>query len=71
MMRSIIKKVFEEYGAHRLWLDVFDDNQRARYFYKSVGFKEEGVLRDAVRRGDRYDSLVIMSILAGEYLVQN
>jgi RimJ/RimL family protein N-acetyltransferase len=67
VLRIIIKKVFEEYHAHRFWLDVFEHNQRARYVYQSVGFQEEGILRDAIRQGDKYYSLVLMSMLENEY----
>jgi diamine N-acetyltransferase len=65
-LNIIIKKVFEEYKAHRFWLDVFEHNQRARHVYQSVGFQEEGVLREAIRQGNKYSSLVIMSILENE-----
>lgn len=51
-LRIIIKKVFEEYNAHRFWLDVFEHNQRARYVYQSVGFQVEGVLREAIKQGE-------------------
>ncbi len=63
----LIKKVFAEYNAHRFWLDVFESNQRARHVYQSVGFKQEGVLREAVWQGNKYSSLVVMSILENEY----
>ncbi|MGH8001422.1 MAG: GNAT family N-acetyltransferase [Brasilonema sp.] len=66
-LQILMKKVFEEYSAHRFWLDVFEHNQRARHVYQSVGFKEEGVLREAVKQEDKYSSLVIMSILKNEY----
>jgi ribosomal protein S18 acetylase RimI-like enzyme len=66
-LRIVIKKAFEKYNAHRFWLDVFEHNQRARHVYQSVGFKEEGILRDAVKKEDRYFSLVIMSMLENEY----
>ncbi|QMS88003.1 GNAT family N-acetyltransferase [Nostoc edaphicum CCNP1411] len=66
-LRIILKKVFEDYNAHRCWLDVFEHNQRARHVYQSVGFQEEGVLREALRQKDKYSSLVIMSILENEY----
>lgn len=66
-LQLIIKKVFEEDKAHRLWLDVFEHNQRAKHVYQSLGFKEEGVLREAVRQHDKYASLIIMSILEHEY----
>ncbi|MCG8359477.1 MAG: GNAT family N-acetyltransferase, partial [Kiloniellales bacterium] len=63
----VMERVFEGLGAHRLWLDVFPDNARARHVYRSMGFAEEGTLRDALRFGDGYASLVIMSMLAPEY----
>jgi len=66
-LHLVIKKVFEEYKAHRFWLDVFEHNQRARHVYQSVGFHEEGVLREAIKQGDKYCSLVVMSILENEY----
>jgi diamine N-acetyltransferase len=66
-LRLIQKRVFEEYQAHRLWLDVFEYNHRARRAYEAVGFKLEGILREAIKRKKTYDSLVIMSMLEQEY----
>ena len=63
----VVARAFDELSAHRLWLDVFEDNARARHVYRSLGFVEEGVMRDCVRYGNRYRSLVVMSILEPEY----
>ena len=68
MLQGVIARGFGELGANRLWLDVFDDNERGRRAYRAVGFVEEGVLRDAALRADgRLGSLVVMSILAAEW----
>ena len=67
MLRLIIRKAFDEYGAHRLWLDVFEHNARAQRAYAAVGFKREGVLREAVYSDGEYHSLILMSILEQEY----
>jgi len=67
MLSAIIEKAFEEYQAHKLWLDVFETNQRARHLYKICGLKEDGILRDAVLRDGEYHSLVLMSLLESEY----
>lgn len=67
MLRLIIGKVFSEYGAHRLWLDVFEHNVRAQRAYTAVGFRPEGMLREAIYRDGEYHSLVLMSILDREY----
>jgi diamine N-acetyltransferase len=70
VLRILIKMVFEEYKAHRFWLDVFEHNQRARHVYQSCGFREEGVLREAVKQRNSYLSLVIMSMLESEYFTE-
>jgi len=67
VLRAIIDKAFGELAAHRLWLDVYDDNHRARHLYRSLGFVEEGTLRDCIRCEGRYRSLVVMSMLESEY----
>lgn len=65
---SLIKEwIFRNTNTHRLWLDVKDFNYRARHVYETAGFKVEGVLRESVKRGDSFDSMVIMSILRQEY----
>jgi RimJ/RimL family protein N-acetyltransferase len=67
VLRELKRFAFDVHHAHRLWLDVFTDNARARHLYASEGFIEEGVLRECVRRGDAWASLVVMSLLAGEH----
>lgn len=67
VVRLVKRFAFEKHRAHRLWLDVFEDNQRARGLYLSEGFREEGCLQEAVRVGSSYASLVLMAMLATEY----
>ncbi|MEK3786773.1 GNAT family N-acetyltransferase [Paenibacillus sp. FSL K6-1230] len=62
-IRLLKQWVFEELGAHRLWLDVKEHNLVARHLYDKAGFKEEGLLRDCLKTNGQYESLVIMSIL--------
>jgi len=67
-LRLVKRLAFEEAGAHRLWLDVKEGNLRARRLYESEGFVREGTLRDAFPTGDGFESLVVMSLLEGEYV---
>jgi diamine N-acetyltransferase len=60
----VLDHAFGELGAHRVWLDVKPDNARARYLYASLGFEQEGVMRDALRTADGYEPLVLMAKLA-------
>ena len=66
-LRLLLKKVFEDFAAHRLWLDVFESNHRAQHVYRSLGFQHEGILREAIYRDGKYHSLLLMSLLDREY----
>jgi RimJ/RimL family protein N-acetyltransferase len=66
-LEAVLALAFGELGAHRVWLDTFVDNPRARHLYGSLGFREDGVLREAWCRDGAYKSLVLMSILDREY----
>ncbi|EDY50435.1 GNAT family N-acetyltransferase [Streptomyces clavuligerus] len=58
---------FEKLGLHRISLEVYAFNPRARRAYEKAGFVAEGVLRDALLwEGERVDATV-MSILAPEW----
>jgi diamine N-acetyltransferase len=65
-LRQVVRMAFSELSAHRLWLDVYSDNDRARRTYRALGFVEEGTLRECIWHGDRFRSLVVMSILEEE-----
>lgn len=66
-LQLLLVKVFGEFGAHRLWLDVFESNLRAQHVYRSLGFQQDGIFREAVYRDGRYHSLLFMSLLDREY----
>jgi RimJ/RimL family protein N-acetyltransferase len=62
---------FEQLRFHRLWLDVYADNDRAIHLYRSEGFVEEGKLREIRKDGDQYRSMFLFSILENEWKAQN
>ncbi|MGW0424573.1 GNAT family N-acetyltransferase [Streptomyces sp. NPDC003015] len=65
--RLIVGYGFEKLGLHRISLEVYAFNPRARRAYEKVGFVAEGVLRDALLwEGERVDATV-MSILSPEW----
>jgi len=66
---SLIQKwCFETKNAHRFWLDVRQNNIRAQQVYIKSGFLQEGVLRECIKDGNNYQSLIVMSILSHEYM---
>lgn len=66
-LQLIQKKVFDQLGKNRLWLDVFTDNPRAIHVYNSVGFEQEGIKRECIKSGKSFRSLIIMSILRTDF----
>ena len=67
LVRLLAEMAFRDLGAHRFWLDVRENNARALALYRDEGFVEEGRLRDSVRSGAGWDSLIVMSLLEPEY----
>jgi len=66
ILAEVIRIAFEDLQAHRLFLDVYDDNARARHLYESLGFYE-GTMRDAACREGAWHDLHLMSMLEHEY----
>lgn len=66
-LRLIVGYGFEQLGLHRISLDVYAFNPRARHVYEKVGFVAEGVLRDALRYADGWVDATVMSILDHEW----
>lgn len=70
-LHLIQTQAFEQYEAHRLWLDVKDFNARAYHLYQRVGFVEEGRLRECFQTEQGFETLILMSMLEAEYLRQS
>ncbi len=66
-IRLLLNWCFNDLKAHRVWLDVREDNLRAEKAYTNVGFTKEGLLRDVILLDGKYKSLFVMSILENEY----
>jgi RimJ/RimL family protein N-acetyltransferase len=54
-------------NAHKVWLEVLADNERAIRSYRSCGFVEEGRMRDNAWRDGRYVDELVMSLLRSEW----
>jgi RimJ/RimL family protein N-acetyltransferase len=48
-------------GLRKVLLEVAADNTRALEIYRRSGFETEGVLKRQVRRGDRYEDVLLMA----------
>ena len=65
--RLIVGYGFERLGLHRISLEVYAFNPRARRAYEKAGFQVEGVLRQSFRYEDQWIDAIAMSILAPEW----
>jgi RimJ/RimL family protein N-acetyltransferase len=70
-IRLVIDYALNVVGLHRISLEVYDFNPRARHVYEQSGFQVEGVLRDALRWDGAWVDATAMSIVAGQLLGRN
>ncbi len=61
---------FKTLNLHRIELEVYDFNPRARHVYKKHGFLEEGIRRDALLLEGKFQSAITMSILQPDFLAK-
>jgi len=66
-LRALIDFGFGELRLERIWLDVYDDNERARRVYQRVGFVHEGTLRHAAYRAGAHHDVHRMAILRDDW----
>jgi RimJ/RimL family protein N-acetyltransferase len=64
-----LKYGFEELNLNRIELTVLATNMRAIGLYSSVGFREEGRLRQAQFKNGEYIDVIMMGLLRSEYVV--
>jgi RimJ/RimL family protein N-acetyltransferase len=64
--RLIVGYAFDTLNLHRVWLHVVASNAAGIRAYEKVGFKREGVLREAHYREGRYQDLIAMGLLREE-----
>lgn len=67
IISGLLVVAFQKMSLHRVSLNVFDFNSAAIRCYEKVGFKQEGMLREARRHGDEYWNVCVMSILEHEF----
>jgi ribosomal-protein-serine acetyltransferase len=69
-VRALVDHAFGELGLHRVEVRAARDNWRSRAIPERLGFREEGVAREAERIGERYNDLAVYGLLAREWVQQ-
>lgn len=63
---ALLPYLFSEFSLNRLSLITLATNTPAINLYESLGFKKEGVLRQAIKRDDQFLDVIQYSMLATE-----
>lgn len=66
-VRALVGHAFDVWKLNRVEIRAAVGNMRSRAIPERLGFKEEGVLRDGERIGDRYEDSVVYSMLAKDW----
>jgi [ribosomal protein S5]-alanine N-acetyltransferase len=66
--RLLVRHGFETLNLHRIWLHVYEYNERGIRAYERVGFQREGVLRQDRFYEGRYWNTLVMGILREEWI---
>jgi RimJ/RimL family protein N-acetyltransferase len=66
-MGLLLRHAFDTLNLNRIFLRVFENNQRAIRCYEKVGFIHEGRLRQAEYRDGKFLDVLLMSVLRQEW----
>lgn len=67
VVRAVLDHAFYEWELHRVEIDCAPENRRSRAIPERLGFREEGLLREAELVGGRYLDSVVYGMLAEEW----
>lgn len=65
-VRQLVRFGFRDLNLNRVYLNVFAHNAAAIRAYEKVGFRREGMLREAAHIDGQYVDVVVMGILRSE-----
>lgn len=65
---QILNHGFMNLNLNRVELNVLKENERALNLYLKVGFKQEGIFRNAIYKNGKYSDLIYMGLLKDEFL---
>jgi len=66
----VLQHAFETLNLNRIWLHVYEDNDRGIKVYEKIGFQKEGVLRQDNYRDGRYWNTITMAMLREEWMAK-
>jgi RimJ/RimL family protein N-acetyltransferase len=67
MLQTLLEACFAGWGVHRVGVYVEEDNEPALALYRSLGFQEEGRLRQAAYHDGRHADVLLYGLLGPEW----
>jgi len=64
---QMLQHGFHNLNLHRIYLYVLTRNVRAISMYEKTGFRNEGLLREAVYKNGKFEDMILMSILQRDF----
>jgi len=66
-LRSVLEWLFYELNIHRVTLGTYVTNKRAIKFFEKLGFRREGVIREAHFIDGKYHDIISFGLLKQEF----
>ncbi len=66
-LRLLITYCFDEMRLHRVWARIVAANEASLRLFRKLGFREEGRLREQLRREGGYIDMIFMGLLEDEW----
>jgi len=64
----LINYAFNQLNLHRVWVAIFEFNNKRMPVFQNLGFKKEGCARSAIFKNSKYWDITTLSILEDEWL---
>ena len=65
-VECFVRRQFAD-GAHRMEAEAYEFNEASRRLLLGLGFRQEGVKRQAIHDGERYRDIIVYGLLADEF----
>lgn len=64
---TLVRYAFHELGLHRLWVEIYDFDEKKKCFFENLGFTFEGRHRQTHWTGGEWNDSLFFSLLSTEF----
>lgn len=68
MINLLLEYAYKHLNLRKIYCEVFEKNTKALDLYKSLGFIQEGILKEHIFKNGKYENIIILAKI-GEYNV--